>query len=345
MPVQNTYARAGVDIDAGNRAVALMKQAVRSTFTPAVLSDVGSFGGLFDASALQGMAGPVLVASTDGIGTKTRVAARLNRLNTVGQDLVNHCINDILVQGARPLFFLDYIATSKVIPEQVATIVGGMTLACQAAGCALLGGETAELPGVYAPGELDVAGTIVGVVERDNLLTGANIQPGDAILALPSTGLHTNGYSLARAALDGLDWIQPLDALDGGTIGDALLAIHRSYLEPVGRLRAAGIAIRGLAHITGGGVIENLPRILPPGVSARITRGAWPEPPIFGLIQKHSDSTCQEMFRVFNMGLGMLAVVPASELERALNELAGDCYAVGEIVQGDGPVTIDGLHI
>jgi phosphoribosylformylglycinamidine cyclo-ligase len=345
MPAESAYARAGVDIDAGNRAVALMKQAVRSTFTPAVLSDVGSFGGLFDASTLQDMAGPVLVASTDGVGTKTHVAARLNRWDTVGQDLVNHCVNDILVQGARPLFFLDYVATSKVIAEQVAAIVGGMALACQAAGCALLGGETAEMPGVYTPGEVDLAGTIVGVVDRDSLLTGSDIRVGDAILALPSTGLHTNGYSLARAALNSLDWTQPLDALSGGTIGDALLAVHRSYLEPVGRLRASGVAIHGLAHITGGGVIENLPRILPPGVSARITRGVWPEPPIFGLIQKHSDSTCQEMFRVFNMGLGMIAVVPAGERERALGALPGECVAVGEMVQGDGSVNIEGLHV
>src|SRR5689334_21329375 len=218
----SAYARAGVDIDAGNKAVALMKQAVRATFTPAVLSDLGSFGGLFDASALKAMAQPVLVSSTDGVGTKTRVAAKLNRWDTVGQDLVNHCINDILVQGARPLFFMDYVATSQVIPEQIAAIVGGIAKACQSAGCALLGGETAGMPGVYAAGEIDVAGTIVGVVDRGRLLTGAGIQADDAILGLQSTGLHTNGFSLARAALDGVDWTEPIEALDDGTIGDAL---------------------------------------------------------------------------------------------------------------------------
>lgn len=342
MPEQSAYARAGVSIDSGNRAVSLMKQAVRSTFTPAVLSDIGAFGGLFDASALQSMAKPVLVASTDGVGTKTRVAARLDRWDTLGQDLVNHCINDILVQGARPLFFLDYIAASKVIPEQIAAIVGGAAEACRAAGCALLGGETAEMPGVYAPGEVDLAGTIVGVVERDALLTGARVEAGDAILALPSTGLHTNGYSLARAVLDGLDWAEPLAALGGGTLGDALLAIHRSYLEPVSRLQAAGVDIRGLAHITGGGVVENLPRSLPPGISATIRQGTWPEPPIFGLIQHHSDVSDSEMFRVFNMGLGMLAIIPARQAERALDALPGDCYAVGEVAEGDRAVTITG---
>jgi len=343
MPAESAYARAGVNIDAGNRAIALMKQAVRATFTPAVLSDVGSFGGQFDISSLTGMTAPVLVSSTDGVGTKTRVAARLNRFDTVGQDLVNHCINDILVQGAKPLFFLDYIATSPVVAERVAALVGGMAKACQAAGCALVGGETAELPGVYEPGQLDIAGTIVGVVEKADLMNGSGIEAGDAILALPSSGLHTNGYSLARAALDGLDWTEPLDVLGGVTIGDALLAVHRCYLEPVGCLRSSGITVRGLAHITGGGVIDNLPRILPSGLTARIDRGTWPEPPIFALIKQRSDSTHQEMFRVFNMGLGMLAVVPSNERERALNALPGDCYEVGEVVQGDGPVRIKGI--
>jgi len=344
MPDQDAYSRAGVDIDAGNRAVALMKQAVRSTFTPAVLSDVGSFGGLFDASELAAMVQPVLVASTDGVGTKTRVAARMNRWGTVGQDLVNHCINDILVQGAKPLFFLDYIASSKLEAEQAAAIVEGMALACRAAGCALLGGETAEMPGVYASGEVDLAGTIVGAVERYSLLTGSKIEAGDAILGLPSTGLHTNGFSLARAALDNLDWEEPLESLGGRGIGEALLAVHRSYLGPARALRAAGVDIHGLAHITGGGVIENLPRILLHGLSAHIARGVWPEPPIFALIQSRSSAEDREMFRVFNMGLGMLAVVPRADQDRALAALPGECYAVGEVVQGDGSVHIEGIN-
>jgi phosphoribosylformylglycinamidine cyclo-ligase len=336
---KSQYARAGVDIDAGNRATQLMAEAIRSTYGPEVLSETGSFGGLYDAAALKRMNRPLLVASTDGVGTKTKVAARLNKWDTVGQDIVNHCVNDILVQGASPLFFLDYIASSRLDPEQIATIVGGMAEACRGAGCALIGGETAEMPGVYEPGEVDVVGTIVGVVERDRLITGERIEPGDAIIGLPSTGLHTNGFSLARMILADLDWTAPQPDL-GTSIGAALLAVHRSYLEPVRRLLAAGIALRGMAHITGGGMIENLPRILPPGVDALIRRGTWPEPPIFGLIQSLGAVADDEMFRVFNMGLGMLVVVPSAQVQIALDTLKGDCYHVGEVVTGDRSVRI-----
>lgn len=338
MTQDSAYSKAGVDIDAGNRAVALMKQAVRSTFTPQVLSDVGSFGGLFDASGLVGMDAPVLVASTDGVGTKTRVAVKLNRWDGIGADLVNHCINDILVQGATPLFFMDYVATSKVIPEQLAAIVEGMARACQEAGCALLGGETAEMPGVYADGEVDVAGTIVGVVERGKLITGSRIEVGDSIIGIRSDGLHTNGYSLARAALADLDWTVARDDLNGISIGDALLAVHRPYLKHVRQMWEAGIDIRGLAHITGGGITENLPRILPDGTAAQINRGAWHEPPIFGLIQQAGKVSDAEMFRVFNMGIGMITVVTRQQA----TDVGGlfQCFEMGQIVSGDRNVRI-----
>ncbi len=334
-----TYAETGVDIAAGTRAVALMTAAVQSTHGPEVLAGIGAFGGLFDAAALKQMADPVLVASTDGVGTKTKVAARLDRWDTIGQDIVNHSINDILVQGARPLFFLDYVAASKIDAGRIAAVVGGCAAACREAGCALLGGETAEMPGVYEPGEIDLAGTMVGVVERAAIIDGRRIQPGDAIIGLPSTGLHTNGYSLARRVLDNQDWRAPLAEL-GGAIGDALLAVHRSYLRPVQALLAAGADARGLAHITGGGVIDNLPRILPKGTAALIRRGAWPEPPIFGLIQRLGGVPDGEMFHVFNMGLGMLAVVPQPDIARILDALPGDAYFVGEIVGGRGDVRV-----
>lgn len=350
MTVQNTYAAAGVDIAAGARAVDLMRAAVQSTYGPQVLAGIGAFGGLFDASALKDMREPVLVASTDGVGTKTMVAARVGRWDTIGQDIVNHSVNDILVQGARPLFFMDYVAASKLDPVQIATVVAGCAAACREAGCALLGGETAEMPGVYQPGALDLVGTIVGVVERSAIIDGRRIQPGDVILGLPSAGLHTNGFSLARRVLDDLDWRAPLAAHlppgDGETvgaqqsIGEALLAVHRSYLKPVHALLAAGIDVRGLAHITGGGFVDNLPRVLPAGVGATIRRGTWPILPIFQLIQHRGRISDAEMFHVFNMGLGMLVVLPRSDADRALMLLAGDAYAVGEIVAGQSGVRI-----
>lgn len=330
MSQHDAYARAGVDIGAGQRATEMMRAAVQATYTPDVLAGLGAFGGLYDAAPLQAMEGPVLVASTDGVGTKTKVAAKLNRWDTVGQDLVNHCVNDILVQGARPLFFLDYVASSKLEPARIAEIVGGVAAACQAAGCALLGGETAEMPGVYEPGEIDLVGTVVGAVEREHLIDGSAIEAGDIVLGLPSTGLHTNGYSLARKTLAGLDWQAHRSEL-GGSIGEALLAVHRSYLEPVRRLQAAGISLRGLAHITGGGVIDNLPRILPAGLGATIKRGTWPEPPIFELIRQQGDIPAAEMFHAFNMGLGMLVVVSPDVVAAVQAALGEDLYVVGQI--------------
>jgi phosphoribosylformylglycinamidine cyclo-ligase len=334
-----TYAQSGVDIAAGERATELMSAAVKATYGPEVLAGIGAFGGLFDVSAFKDMQSPVLVASTDGVGTKTMVAARTGRWDTIGHDLVNHCINDILVQGAHPLFFLDYVASSTLDPEQIATIVGGAADACRTVGCALLGGETAEMPGVYQSGAIDLVGMIIGVVEREKIIDGSRIRPGDAIIGLPSSGLHTNGYSLARRILDGLDWREPRDEL-GESIGDALLEIHRSYLDSVRRIWEAQADVRGLAHITGGGVVGNLPRIFPTGVSAVIQRGTWHEPPIFSLIKQRGDVSDDEMFRAFNMGLGMLAIVPQEHFEQTLATLPGDAYRVGEIVSGDRGVTI-----
>jgi len=336
---QDAYTRSGVDIEAGNRATQLMAQAVRSTYGAEVLAGIGAFGGLYDVAALKQMTAPVLVASTDGVGTKTKVAARLGRWGTIGQDLVNHCVNDILVQGAQPLFFLDYVASSHLNPEQVASVVGGVALACREVGCALLGGETAEMPGVYEAGEIDLAGTIIGMVERNCIIDGLRIQPGDVILALPSTGLHTNGYSLARQVLAAVDWNEILPEL-GCSIGDALLAVHRVYLQPVRQLWTAGIDIRGMAHITGGGVIDNLPRILPNGVGAVIRRGGWAEPPIFGLIQRLGSIPDDEMFHVFNMGLGLLLILSPDQATEAQAVLQ-DAHIVGEIVVGDRNVTIE----
>jgi phosphoribosylformylglycinamidine cyclo-ligase len=286
------------------------------------------------------MDGPVLVASTDGVGTKLKVAAKLNRWDTVGEDIVNHCVNDILVQGARPLFFLDYVATAQLDPEIIATIVSGAAKACKAVGCALIAGETAEMPGVYEPGEVDLVGTIIGVVDAANILNRRSVQIGDVILGLPSTGLHTNGYSLARAVLKDLDWTAPHPNLDGETPGDALLAVHRAYLSPVQRLWEAGITVHGLAHITGGGFWENLPRVLPNEFGAVIKRGSWPELPIFGLIQKLGSVDNREMFRIFNMGLGMLAIIPAEEAAEAQAALPLETYLVGEVSDNDGEIVI-----
>jgi phosphoribosylformylglycinamidine cyclo-ligase len=335
----NTYASAGVDIEAGQKAVDLMKEAIRTTYTPEVLSDTGNFGGLFAIDKLKNFMSPILVASTDGVGTKTMVASKMNKWDTIGQDLVNHCVNDILVQGATPLFFLDYIASSKLNPEQIATVVSGCATACRAVGCALLGGETAEMPGVYQTGEIDLVGTIVGVVDKPRLIDGSRIQSGDVVLGLASTGLHTNGYSLARKILADFDWSMPQAELDGQTIGEALLAIHRPYMREIQTLWHGGIDIRGLAHITGGGIIDNFPRIFPQGISATIQRGTWHELPIFGMIQRIGHISDDEMFHVFNMGLGMLIVIPL-EHEAQARALLPELTHVGTIISGDGGVKI-----
>jgi phosphoribosylamine--glycine ligase/phosphoribosylformylglycinamidine cyclo-ligase len=334
------YAASGVSIDAGNQAVELMKEAVRSTYGPQVLAGIGAFGGLFDAAALKQMKNPVLVASTDGVGTKIKLAAASGRYRSIGQDIVNHCINDILVQGARPLFFLDYFATAKLAPAVVAEVVSGMAEACRTAGMALIGGETAEMPGVYAEGEFDVAGTIVGVVERDAILPRPDIRPGDVLIGLRSSGPHTNGYSLIRSIFAGI----PLDTVFpelGVPLAEALLAPHRSYLDLLWPLLNSPISpLKALVHITGGGFFENIPRVLPQGMGAVIRRGSWPVSPLFELIQRHGEVDPLEMYRVFNMGIGMV-VIAAPENAPVVQEAIGEeTWIIGEVIDGAGHVRL-----
>lgn len=336
---QSHYAQAGVDIDAGQKTVNLMKSAVQATYTPNVLSDTGNFGGLFAVDSLKQMQSPVLVASTDGVGTKTKIAAALNKWDTIGQDLVNHCINDILVQGAKPLFFLDYVASSKLIPEQIAAIVVGMAKACEEAGCALLGGETAEMPDVYEAGQVDVVGTIVGMLDKPNLIDGSRIKAGDVIFGLPSTGLHTNGFSLARAVLADLDLATYYEELDA-TLGDVLLAVHRNYVHDIESLKNATVDIRGLAHITGGGIVDNVPRILANDVDAIIDTQSWKALPIFEMIQKIGNVDESEMYRVFNMGIGMIVIVPAEQAQ-LVQSISNDIQQIGHIISGTGMVRIE----
>jgi phosphoribosylformylglycinamidine cyclo-ligase len=342
MTISNAYAQAGVDIDAGHKATELMKTAVQATYTPEVLAGLGAFGGLYDLRHVQQMRDPILVASTDGVGTKTRVAARLNRWGSIGHDIVNHCVNDILVQGARPLFFLDYVASSRLDPEQIATIVRGIATACQAAGCALLGGETAEMPGVYAENEIDLVGTIIGVVSREQLIDGSRIEVGDVVLGLPSSGLHTNGYTLARAVLAEESWLDPHPELNY-PLGEVLLTPHRSYLPQIGRLREMGIDIHGLAHITGGGVVDNVPRVLPLGTAVSIHTPSWTIPPIFQLIQQRGQIDPAEMYRVFNMGIGMVVVISPTQLPLVQKILGDDVREIGQVVAGEQVVRLEGL--
>ena len=327
-----TYAASGVDINRQDEALRRIKSHVKATKTPGVLSDLGLFGGLFAAKFEE--ARPILVSSMDGVGTKMKVARLADKWDTVGQDLVNHCINDILVQGARPLFFLDYIASSNLDPEIVATVVGGCATACRATGCALLGGETAEMPGIYAAGEFDLVGTIIGVVDRPAIIDGSTIAPGDAVIGLGSTGLHTNGFSLARRVFEGWDLAGDVPLL-GRPLGDALLEPHRSYLSCVDKMRGAGVTVKSLAHITGGGLLDNPPRVLPEGVAMRIRVGTWAMPPLFQLIQQTGNIALSEMAHVFNLGLGMLAVVPAEESPAALAAATSagvPAWTVGEII-------------
>src|ERR1043166_761404 len=308
-----TYSDAGVDIDAATHATDKIKELARRTFNQRTLSEIGSFGGMFDG-AFPSLQHPVLVASADGVGTKLKIAFLTGTHHTVGRDLVNHCVNDILVQGARPLFFLDYIATGKLEPEVVARVVEGVANGCRENGCVLLGGETAEMPDFYGAGEYDIAGFIVGVADREKIIDGKGIVAGDVLLALPSVGLHTNGYSLARKLffeVAGYDSATRLDEL-GTTIGEALLREHVSYLGPLDGLLDSGV-IKGLAHITGGGLTDNLPRILPEGTAVRIERDSWPIPPLFDLLRKLGNVSDAEMYRTFNMGVGMVIVCAPNE--------------------------------
>ena len=336
------YRQSGVDIDAGNDTVRRIRSLARTTFTPGVLSDIGSFGGLFRLDRDR-YREPVLVSSADGVGTKLKVAFMTGRHDTVGADLVNHCVNDILVQGAEPLFFLDYLATGRLSPAVAEQVVSGVARACRENGCALIGGETAEMPGFYADGEYDIAGFIVGVVERERVIDGRTIAPGDALIGLPSAGLHTNGYSLARHVLFEAAGYAPETVVDeiGTTVGEALLAPHRSYLNVLRPLVECG-ELKGLAHITGGGITENLPRILPEGCTAQIDRGAWRVPPIFLLIEERGQIARDEMLRAFNMGIGMVLACAPKDEDHVLATLAaqGEANAVrlGRVVVGDKTV-------
>ena len=338
-----SYSDAGVDIDAATRATDRIKELARRTFNQRTLSEIGSFGGMFDG-AFPNMAQPVLVASADGVGTKLKIAFATGVHHTVGRDLVNHCVNDILVQGARPLFFLDYVATGKLSPEVVASVVEGVANGCRENGCVLLGGETAEMPGFYAEGEYDIAGFIVGVVDRAKIIDGKTIAPGDVLLALPSAGLHTNGYSLARKLFFEIAGYQPDTYVPelGTTAGEALLAPHLSYLRPLEGLLDRD-AIKGLAHITGGGLTDNIPRILPEGRAVKIEKGSWPVLPIFELFRRIGNVSEREMYRTFNMGVGMVIVCAREDVDLLKNhfdERGENCYPIGEVIAGEREVLL-----
>ena len=330
-----SYADAGVDITAGDRAKQRIKMLARKTFNKHVLSEIGGFGGLFTLD-LTKFPEPVLVSSADGVGTKLKVAFELGIHHTVGADLVNHCVNDIAVQGATPLFFLDYLATGKLEDDTVETVVRGISEACKANGCALIGGETAQMPGFYADGEYDLAGTIIGAVNRPDLITGEKIEPGDVLLGLPSNGLHTNGYSLARKLLFEVAKYGPEHYVNElkDKAGAALMRTHRSYLSVIRKLTAGGL-VSGMAHITGGGITENLPRILPKGLDAQVDLAAWETPPLFTHLQQLGNVEQAEMFRTFNMGIGLIAVIPADQVKKAkaiLNRANERHCLIGRIV-------------
>lgn len=338
-----SYSDAGVDIDAATRATDRIKELARLTFNQRTLSEIGSFGGMFDG-AFPNLGQPVLVASADGVGTKLKIAFATGVHNTVGRDLVNHCVNDILVQGARPLFFLDYIATGKLSPDVVASIVEGITNGCRENGCVLLGGETAEMPGFYGEGEYDIAGFIVGVVDREKIIDGKTIGPGDVLLAMPSAGLHTNGYSLARKLFFEVAGYEPQTHAPelGMTAGEALLLPHISYLKPLDGLLDQKI-IKGLAHITGGGLTDNIPRILPEGTAVKIKPDSWPTPPLFELLRRLGNVSDSEMYRTFNMGIGMVIVCAESDaqtIEQHLDAQGETCYRIGNVIAGNREVLL-----
>ncbi len=333
-----TYKSAGVDIEAGNRFVELIRPLVRSTFRPEVLTDIGGFGGLFGLD-IKKYREPVLVSGTDGVGTKLKVAFMADRHDTVGIDLVAMCVNDIIVTGAEPLFFLDYFATGRLDPERQAKVVSGIVEGCRQAGCSLIGGETAEMPGFYAEGEYDLAGFTVGVVDKAGIIDGSSIRPGDAVVGFASSGLHSNGYSLARKVFFDVLRLKPDTYVPelGKTVAAELLTPTRIYVKTVLKLMR-DFKIKGLAHITGGGITENLPRVLPEGCRARVDRSAWPPGPVFGYIREKGDVDGDEMFRDFNMGIGMMAVVEKGEAGRLVEAAKGlgeRVFIIGEIITGE----------
>jgi phosphoribosylformylglycinamidine cyclo-ligase len=341
-----TYAASGVDIDAASRSKGLIKSMAATTFRPEVLTEIGSFAGLF---RLSGYEEPVLVSSVDGVGTKIKIAIALDRHDTIGIDLVNHCVNDIFTCGAEPLFFLDYIAMGRLVPERVASVVSGLARACRDVGCALIGGETAEMPGLYAVGDYDLAGFIVGVVERGKILDNCSIKVGDAILGLPSSGLHTNGYSLVRRVFDldreGAASLNVFYPDLGRTLGEELLEPHRCYYPLLKQVLSCGAGlgsegreepiIKGMAHITGGGLVDNVVRILPQGVTALFRSDTWPVLPIFNLIQERGNVERDEMYRVFNMGIGMVLICSPGRVDE-IAASAPEARLVGEVVRGRG---------
>ncbi len=340
-PEKMTYAGSGVDIDAANEAKKRIRSLARSTFTAGVLTDIGSFGAMFRLDTAR-YREPLLVSSCDGVGTKLKIAFMTGIHDTVGFDLVSHCVSDILVQGARPLFFLDYIACGKLEAHVVEQVVSGLARGCREMGLALIGGETAEMPDFYAPGEYDLAGFIVGVVDRARLVDGTRIRPGDRLVGIASAGLHTNGYSLARRILFDRLGLGALDEVPelGATVAKTLLAPHRSYLPLLEPLFDAGV-LKGMAHITGGGITENLPRILPAGTAAEVRKGAWPVLPIFDFLQRQGNIDEAEMYRAFNMGIGMILVLAPEDVPTVTARLAERqerCYPVGVIVPGDRTV-------
>ncbi|NLY73954.1 MAG: phosphoribosylformylglycinamidine cyclo-ligase [Firmicutes bacterium] len=333
------YKAAGVDIDAGIKSVNRIKNLVRGTYNQRVLGELGGFGGLYSFPAAE-FRDPLLVSSTDGVGTKLKIAFALRKYDTVGYDLVNHCVNDILVQGAKPLFFLDYIGAASVNPELIEAVVSGLVKGCRENDTVLIGGETAEMPGMYAAGEFDLVGTIVGVVEREELITGSTIKPGDSVLGLPSLGLHTNGYSLARKICFEILGLKPTDSVAGFSepIGEVLLAPHRSYFQELYPLITAGL-IKGLAHITGGGFYDNIPRILPQGCGVRINSGSWPVLPIFEFLIKEGAVPLEQAYRVFNMGIGMVLICSPENRERIRSSLK-EVYQIGAVIEGEREITI-----
>lgn len=347
--MSEAYKQAGVDIAAGNEAVERMKKHVTKTFRPEVLTGLGGFGGLFGLNKDK-YEEPVLVSGTDGVGTKLKLAFDMDKHDTIGIDAVAMCVNDVIVTGAEPLFFLDYLACDKVVPEKIEAIVKGVADGCQQAGCALIGGETAEMPGMYAKGEYDIAGFTVGIVDRPKAIDGSTIEAGDAVIGLASSGIHSNGFSLVRRLLleqKGYKLTDKLPELEGKVLGDVLIEPTRIYVKQIlGMLES--VKIKGMAHITGGGFIENIPRVLPEGVNVDIKRGSWPVLPIFNLMQRDGSISDRDMYTTFNMGIGMVIVVPADQAEAALNAAKAQgeqAYRIGTVTAGNKVVTFEGVEL
>jgi phosphoribosylformylglycinamidine cyclo-ligase len=347
--VSEAYKKAGVDIAAGNEAVERMKKHVKRTYRPEVLAELGGFGGLFSLNKDK-YDEPVLVSGTDGVGTKLKLAFAMDKHDTIGIDAVAMCVNDIIVQGAEPLFFLDYLACDKVVPEKIEAIVKGIAEGCVQAGCSLIGGETAEMPGMYQGGEYDIAGFTVGIVDKKKMIDGSTIAPGDAVIGFASSGIHSNGFSLVRRLLledAGYSLDQELEELGGAKLGDVLIEPTRIYVKSALKL-VEQVEVKGMAHITGGGFIENIPRVLPDGVNVDVEYGSWPILPIFDLMQNKGGITNRDMFTTFNMGIGLVVVVPADQANEALRiaaELGEQAYRIGTVTEGSRIVTFTGADV